>query len=389
MLVLHIMEKRPIVVTCLPYLADALEKEIRSLGYEITEKEKKAVSLLGDMNDAMRLNYYLRCANRVLFHFSSFSAKGPEQLKKQTGSLEWERFMSKDGYFSVDSFVKNKFITDSRYANLIVKDAIADRFSKMYGKRPDSGPQKEGIVIFMYWVNDEVKLYFDTSGPTLSKHGYRVNPWKAPVQENLAAALLYTTKWDGMSHFINPMCGSGTLAIEAAWMAYGIHPGRLREHYAFKKMEGFDRESWLQVKREALELGKVKKENFRIIATDRSAGAISAARQNARKAGVDHLIEFEVCDFRDTKVPPGGPGVVMMNPEYGERMGDKRHLEQVYEQIGDFFKKRCQGYTAYIFTGDLDLAKKVGLHATRKIPFLNAKIESRLLEYPVYSGSKK
>ncbi len=383
------MEKRPIVVTCLPYLADALEKEIRSLGYEITEKEKKAVSLLGDMNDAMRLNYYLRCANRVLFHFSSFSAKGPEQLKKQTGSLEWERFMSKDGYFSVDSFVKNKFITDSRYANLIVKDAIADRFSKMYGKRPDSGPQKEGIVIFMYWVNDEVKLYFDTSGPTLSKHGYRVNPWKAPVQENLAAALLYTTKWDGMSHFINPMCGSGTLAIEAAWMAYGIHPGRLREHYAFKKMEGFDRESWLQVKREALELGKVKKENFRIIATDRSAGAISAARQNARKAGVDHLIEFEVCDFRDTKVPPGGPGVVMMNPEYGERMGDKRHLEQVYEQIGDFFKKRCQGYTAYIFTGDLDLAKKVGLHATRKIPFLNAKIESRLLEYPVYSGSKK
>lgn len=383
------MEKRPIVVTCLPYLADALEKEIRSLGYEITEKEKKAVSLLGDMNDAMRLNYYLRCANRVLFHFSSFSAKGPEQLKKQAGSLEWERFMSKDGYFSVDSFVKNKFITDSRYANLIVKDAIADRFSKKYGRRPDSGPRKEDIVIFMYWVNDEVKLYFDTSGPTLSKHGYRVNPWKAPVQENLAAALLYTTKWDGMSHFINPMCGSGTLAIEAAWIAYGIHPGRLREHYAFKKMQGFDRESWLHVKREALESGKVKKENFRIIATDRSAGAVSAARQNARKAGVDHLIEFEVCDFRDTKVPPGGPGVVMMNPEYGERMGDKQHLEQVYEQIGDFFKKRCQGYMAYIFTGDMDLAKKVGLHATRKIPFLNAKIESRLLEYPVYSGSKK
>ncbi len=383
------MEKRPIVITCVPHLADVLEEEIRALGYEIVEKEKKAVTVKGGMTDVMKLNYYLRCANRVLYHFSTFSASKPDQLKKQAEHLEWERFMSPESYFSVDSFVKNKFIRDTRYANLIVKDAIADRFKKKYGKRPDSGPRKDDIVIFMHWVNQDVRFYFDTSGATLSKHGYRVNPWKAPMQENLAAAVIYGMQWDEKSHFINPMCGSGTLAIEAAWMAYGIFPGRLREHYAFKRMRGFDMQSWLKIKREALVSGKTEKGHFRIIATDRSAGAVSAARQNARKAGVDHLIEFGVCDFRDTVVPAGGPGVVVMNPEYGKRMGEKSHLEHVYEQIGDFFKQKCQGYRGYVFTGDSGLAKKVGLRTSRRIPFLSAKIESRLLEYTIYSGSRE
>jgi putative N6-adenine-specific DNA methylase len=383
------MEKRRIVVTCLPYLADVLEKEILALGYQILDKEKKAVTVKGDMTDVMKLNYYLRCANRVLYHFSSLKASGPGRLKKLTEELEWEQFMEPDVYFSVDSFVKNKMIRDTRYANLVIKDAIADRFRKRFGKRPDSGPGREGVVIFLYWVDDEVKLYFDTSGATLSKHGYRVNPWKAPMQENLAAAVIYSTAWDGMSHFINPMCGSGTLAIEAAWMAYGIYPGRLREHYAFKQMRGFDMESWLEIKRDAMAAGKSGKGRFRIIATDRSAGAVAAARQNARKAGVDNLIEFEVCDFRETKIPEGGPGVVVMNPEYGKRMGEKDHLEQLYEQIGDFFKKKCEGYKGYVFTGEPDLAKKIGLRTSRRIPFLSAKIESRLLEYIIYAGSQK
>ncbi len=388
-LLLHCMEERRIVVTCVPYLADVLEKEIRALGYPVINKENKAVTVKGDMTDVMKLNYYLRCANRVLYHFHSFKAADPGKLKKHAEQLEWEQFMAPDVYFSVDSFVKNKFIKDTRYANLVIKDAIADRFKKKFGKRPDSGPNKDNIVIFMYWVGDDVRLYFDTSGATLSKHGYRVNPWKAPMQENLAAAVVYTTEWDGMSHFINPMCGSGTLAIEAAWMAYGIYPGRLRDHYAFKKMRGFDMSSWLEIKRDALSKGKTVKSRFRIIATDRSTGAVAAARQNARNAGVDHLIEFEVCDFRETKIPPEGPGVVVMNPEYGKRMGEKSQLEQVYEQIGDFFKKKCAGYKGYIFTGEPELAKKVGLRTNRRVPFLSAKIESRLLEYIIYTGSIK
>lgn len=383
------MKKNDIVITCLPYLADALEREIHALGYQVLKKDRKAVALEGDISDAMKLNYYLRCANKVLFHFGAFKASGPDQLYKIASQLKWETIMSVDGYFSVDSFVKNISIRDNRYANLTLKDAIADRFMKLFGRRPDSGPKTSDIVIFMHWINDDVTLYFDTSGSTLSKHGYRVNPWKAPMQENLAAAVIYAIGWDRNSHLINPMCGSGTLAIEAAWMAYGVYPGRLREHYAFKKMKDFDKQSWLEIKRKALDLSIKEKLDFRIIATDRSAGAISAARQNARQAGVEHLIEFNVCDFRDTIVPPGGPGVVVMNPEYGERMGDKSQLEIVYEQIGDFYKKRCQGYSGYIFTGDLELAKKVGLRTKKRTPFLNAKIESRLLEYEIYTGSNK
>lgn len=383
------MKKRQIVVTCLPYLADALEEEIVALGYEVINKDKKAVTIEGDMHDAMKLNYYLRSANKVLFHFSSFKASGPDLLYLRATQLEWEQFMPEKGYFSIDSFVKNKFIRDTRFANLRLKDAIADRFRKKFGRRPDAGPDVNDIVIYMHWIEDNVILYFDTSGPTLSKHGYRINPWKAPMQENLAAAVVHATGWDGSGHFINPMCGSGTLAIEAAWMAYGIYPGRLRQHYAFKRMKGYDQEYWLKLKREAMESGLSEKSEIRIIATDRSAGAISAARQNARKAGVEHLIEFSVCDFEDTVVPEDGHGAVLMNPEYGERMGEKSQLGKVYEGIGDFFKNRCQGYTGYVFTGDLELAKKVGLHANRRIPFLNAKIESRLLEYPLYSGSDK
>ncbi len=383
------MKNRSIVITCLPFLADALEGEIVALGYDVLKKDSKAVTIEGNMHDAMKLNYYLRCANKVLYHFSSFRASGPDELYKYATQLEWEEFMPEKGYFSIDSFVKNKYIRDTRFANLRVKDAIADRFRKKFGLRPNTGPDVNDIVIYMHWIENDVKLYFDTSGPTLSKHGYRVNPWKAPMQENLAAAVVYATGWDGSGHFINPMCGSGTLAIEAAWMAYGIHPGRLRQHYAFKKMIGYDKEYWLKIKREAMDASVNEKGEFRIIATDRSAGAISAARQNARKAGVEHLIEFSICDYNDTVVPEEKQGIVLMNPEYGERMGDKSQLEKVYEEIGDFFKNRCQAYTGYVFTGDLELAKKVGLRTNRRIPFMNAKIESRLLEYPLYSGSDK
>lgn len=230
-------------------------------------------------------------------------------------------------------------------------------------------------------------VYLDTSGETLTKHGYRKTPVLAPLQENLACALLLASKWDKVSNFINPMCGSGTLAIEAALLAANRPPGLMRSNYGFMHLKGFDETLYLQIRKDALK--NVKKDlPYTIIATDKDKHAIEAAKNNAQTAGVDQHIQFEVCKVEDTYVPDA-PGVVMINPPYGERLGEDEELMPLYKLMGDFFKQKCKGYTGYILTSNPELAKQVGLKTSRKIPFFNARIECRLLEFDVYEGSKK
>ena len=212
-------------------------------------------------------------------------------------------------------------------------------------------------------------------------------PLKAPMQETLAAAVVLTTGWRGDTNFINPMCGSGTVAIEATLIAPGRAPGLLRGNYGFMHLKGFDESSWKTLRR------KIRAEagdrlSGRILATDISQEAIEAGKKNAMTAGVDRFIEFGVCNFSETPVPAGG-GVIVLNPEYGARLGEIEKLKETYRGIGGFFKKRCNGYTGYVFTGNPDLAKKVGLRTKRKIPFFNGPIECRLLEYDLYEGSQK
>jgi putative N6-adenine-specific DNA methylase len=207
------------------------------------------------------------------------------------------------------------------------------------------------------------------------------------MQETLAAAVVLATGWHGEAPFVNPMCGSGTIAIEAALVGIGRAPGLLRQNFGFMHVKGFDAALWERLKREAGARER-KRPGFVVVATDLDPKAVAAARKNASAAKVDRLIRFQPCDFAETEVPPGG-GVVLLNPEYGERMGEVRRLREVYGRIGDFFKKRCLGYTGYIFTGNLGLAKQVGLRTARRIPFYNSNIECRLLEYPLYPGSRK
>jgi putative N6-adenine-specific DNA methylase len=209
----------------------------------------------------------------------------------------------------------------------------------------------------------------------------------APMQETLAAAVIRATVWDGAGNFINPMCGSGTLAIEAALAGLNRAPGLFRSNYGFMHLKGFNKPLWGGLRAESRK-GAKKALDYRIIATDISKKAVAAAMKNAETAGVGRLIEFAVCDYSETLVPDGG-GVVILNPEYGERMGNLRELEGVYKGIGDFFKQKCGGYAGYIFTGNLDLAKKVGLRTKRRVEFFNAGIECRLLEYELYEGSRK
>lgn len=376
-----------IFITCHPHIGPYLSKEVNELGFNILEEGMKGVLTSGSFSDTMRLNLNLRTGNRVLFKISDFLCSTSKDLYSKAMNIEWERYIPSNGYFSVDSSIKQSAVTDSRFPNLKLKDAIVDRLRQKTSKRPDSGPFKDRVVIFMHWYSDRARIYIDTSGETISKHGYRLNPFRAPMIESLAAAAILATEWDNSTPFINPMCGSGTLAIEAALLSLKKPPGLLRNNFGFMHTKLFDPEIWKEL-RDTAKAGLKDHIKSRIIATDISPLAVRAAKENAKNAGVDSYIDFEVCDFKNTSIPEG-QGIVFLNPEYGERIGETDVLEKTYKEIGDFFKQKCGGKTGYVFTGNLDLAKNVGLRTSRRTVFLNGKIECRLLKYELYAGTKR
>jgi putative N6-adenine-specific DNA methylase len=381
------MRQTRIVITCAKGIPPFLKEEILSLKLPVRSESIAGVETEGTMEDAMRLNLCLRTGQRVLFLVEEIRARNADELYAGISRIAWEDFTSPDEYLCVTSAVDNPTIRDSRFANVKCKDAIVDRMKKKYGRRPDSGPERTGAVVDLYWKGDRCWVYLDTSGEPLYRRGYRKIPLQAPMQETLAAAVIAATGWKGTGDFINPMCGSGTLAIEAALVALNKAPGLLRKNFGFMHLRGFNRPSW-NVMLQAAKARVRKSFPGRIVATDIDPQAIRASRQHAEAAGVDRLIEFSVGDYSATPIPEGG-GVVILNPEYGERMGKVEQLKEVYQGIGDFFKKRCLGYTGYIFTGNLDLAKKVGLKARRKVPFFSSNVECRLLEYDLYEGSRR
>ena len=380
--------KSRIVITCHKWLAPALKQEVIDLGYEIEDIGQTSVTLLGTVKDCIRLNLHLRCGSQVMYSIKRFTCNSPDDLYNALLPIAWDKVIAPDGYFSVTSNVSHSSISNNLFANLRVKDAIVDYMRNKTNQRPSTGSELKGIVVNLFWKYDEAEVFIDTSGETLTKHGYRKLPGKAPMLEALAAATILSTKWNKESPFINPMCGSGTLAIEAALIATNRTPGLLRDSYAFMHLQGYQPE-WYTTEREKLDKIIKKTPGLKILATDISSQAIAIARTNANAAGVGHLITFETCDFERTTIPEGGQGVVMLNPEYGERLGVEAELEAVYARIGDFFKNKCKGYTGYIFTGNLALAKKIRLRTSRKIEFFNATIDCRLLEYELYEGTKR
>lgn len=380
-------KRSKIAITCAKGVSPFLKKEVLSLGFPVLSAGLSEVETESTMEECMRLNLFIRTGQRVLYLIDSFNAQNPDELYKRMARINWENYIPADSYFSVTSSVNNPTIKDSRFANLKCKDAIVDRINDAFGRRPDSGPERDRIVIHLYWKNDKCQVFLDTSGEPLSKRGYRKVPLEAPMQETLAAAVVMATDWEGKGNFINPMSGSGTLAIEAVMIALGRAPGLLRNNFGFMHLKGFSESSW-RILRSRVKAEEKDKLNGRIIATDISQKAIEASKKNAMTAGVERFIEFGVCHYAGTPVPGGG-GVVILNPEYGARMGEVEVLKGVYKGIGDFFKKECQGYLGYIFTGNLDLAKKVGLRTKRRLSFYNGPIECRLLEYDLYEGSRK
>jgi len=376
-----------IVITCNKRLSAYLQQEVEELGFTPTRVFQTGVELQGTVNDTIALNLNLRCGSQVLYLIKSFHAATPKELYDQLVEIEWENLIDFTGYFSVTSNVNNEHILTPLFANVKVKDAVADRIKARKGLRPNSGPELNKAVLHLYWQDDKADIFIDTSGETLAKHSYRKIPGKAPMLEALATSTIMATNWDRSSTFVNPMCGSGTLAIEAALLATDKRPGLFRMNYAFMHIMGYDETVFFTERRKLKDRAK-KETGFKIIATDISDDAIDIAKKNANTAGVEHLIDFAVCDFADTEIP-GHPGVVMFNPEYGERLGVHTKLEITYKRVGDFLKQQCKGYRGYVFTGNPDLAKKIGLRPARRIEFYNGKLDCRLFEYELYDGSKR
>lgn len=377
-----------IIITCNKRLAPYLEKEVIELGFEPLQVFSTGLELRGTAADCVRLNLNLRTASQVHYALKDFRADSPQDIYKQVYAFPWEDLLPKNGYFSVTSNVDHFTVNNFLFINVKVKDAIVDRMRSKVGERPNSGSSLDKAVIHLFWRENRVEVFLDTSGETLAKHGYRKIPGKAPMLEALAAATIMATKWDHKSPFVNPMCGSSTVAIEAVLLATNRRPGLYRSNYSFMHVNNFDEDLYAREYRALEEKIRVV-EGLTVIATDISEDAIHVSKVNAGIAGVEKMIRFAVCDFEKTELPQERPGVIYFNPEYGERLGEVAQLESTYARMGDFMKTKCKGYTGYIFTGNMELAKKIGLKASKRMEFFTAKIDCRLLEYDLYAGSKR
>lgn len=375
-----------IVITCNKRLAPFLSQEVDELGFG-HRAFQTGVEVEGTLEDCIRLNLNLRCASQVLFSLKKFTANRPEDVYTNVGKVPWEKLLDNKGYFSVTSTVDHFTVNNNLFVNVKVKDAIVDRMRDATGSRPDSGPDLGHAVIHLFWKEDHAEIFIDSSGHTLAKHGYRKIPGKAPMLEALASAAILAMKWDRKSPFVNPMCGSGTLAIEALLIATNRRPGLFRTNYGFMHVTGYREEMYA---RERQRLNEQVKEvpGLVAIATDNRQDAIDITQVNAKAAGVESMLRCRACDFAETEIPEP-PGVICINPEYGERMGEITELEGTYKRLGDFLKQKGKGYLGYVYTGNLDLAKKIGLKASRRIEFYSAKLDCRLLEFELYAGTKR
>ncbi|MFK7885146.1 MAG: class I SAM-dependent RNA methyltransferase [Phycisphaerales bacterium] len=373
-------------IACAPFTVPVLRAELDAFGFAIQGEHPTGVEIGASIEECMSLALRLRSATHVMWQLTRFRCPSPKALYREVGSFPWEQVIAVDGYFSIRAAADTPTIDNEMYPALVTKDAIADRFVKKFGRRPDAGAERSGVCLNLYWKGDRAAVFLNINGNPLSHRGYRKLPHQAPMRETLAASAVLASGYDGTTPFVNPMCGSGTLAIEAALIATNRAPGLLRSDYAVLKTElDFD-DAWKKARVDAKAVSKSGDVPL-IVATDRDPVAIEAAEKNARVAGVEQLIQFDVCEFIDTEMPED-PGHILLNPEYGERLGITDELIDTYGDIGDFFKQHCKGWTGHVFTGSSELAKKIGLRASRKQPFMNGPIECRLLSFEIFDGAR-
>jgi putative N6-adenine-specific DNA methylase len=356
-----------------------LADELRALGAADVEPGRGGVRFAGDKALLYQANLWLRTAVRVLQPILEADVSSPDDLYDAVRSRDWSQYLTPEHTLAVDCNVRDSRITHSKYAALRTKDAICDQFVERVGKRPSVDVDEPMVGLNLHIHKDHAVLSLESSGESLHKRGYRPIQTRAPLNEALAAALVLLTGWRGDRPFADPMCGSGTLPIEAAWISLLRPPGLTRKRFGFQGWMDFDRELWNSLRDEARRcVGRALPAP--ILASDVRGDAVSFAIDNARAAGIGHLLRFEKRDVREFRPPEGPPGVLLCNPPYGERLGDEKSLRGLYQALGEVFRERCGGWQVYVFAGNRRLAEAIGLEPTEQVPLFNGKIPCRLLK---------
>ncbi len=367
-------------------LEEILAAELKAIGADGIEIMNRSVAFNGDREMLYKANLHLRTATRVLMPIKEFPVPDEQKLYQQVAAINWPRYFTVKETIAVDALVSHSSLTNSLYAAQKTKDAICDRFRAEQGKRPSVDLDTPDIRINLHIHENKATISLDASGESLGHRGYRLESGTAPLSEVLAAGIVYLTGWDGTINLIDPMCGSGTIVIEAALIARNIAPGINRKDFAFLNWRGADRKLFDRLVIEAKET-IWPMPDIRIVGSDSDPKQISRAVKNARAAGVEKDILFSVKDFRDA-IPPDPPGMVITNPPYGERQKISE-TARFYALIGDRLKAAYDGYIANVFTGNLKAAKQIGLRTSRRTKLYNSPLECRLLRYELYSGSRK
>lgn len=376
------MKNQLYTATTFAGLEEVLAKELIELGADEVKTGRRSVYFSGDRKMLYKANYCLRTALRILVPVDSYKIHSVNDLYQRARNFRWEELFGINQTFAIQSTVFSDLFNNSMFASLKLKDAIVDRFRYKFGSRPSIDAQNPDVWLNLHIANGVCTISLDSSGESLHKRGYRVAQNEAPLSEVLAAGLLQLSDWDRRSELIDPMCGSGTIAIEAAMLANGIYPGKIRRNFAFRKWLDFDQKLMDQVE---AELVPAVEKPVIISASDISRRNVEIASRNAQAAGVESLIEFKISDFR-TLEPASGHPFLLFNPPYGERMAPDD--SDFYKMIGDRLKHYYSNASAWIISTPQCL-KSIGLRPSRKIPVLNGSLECSFRKYELYEGTKK
>jgi putative N6-adenine-specific DNA methylase len=366
-------------------LEDVLTNELMKLGAREIVPFKRGVSFVGDKGFMYKANLCLRTALKVLVPIYSFTATDEHVLYAKLKEFEWEDHISPNDTIAINSTVNSEIFDHSLYVSQKSKDAICDRFVDREGVRPNVDLDNPTLRIYVHIFKDQVSVSLDSSGDSLFKRGYRVDIDTAPMKEVLAAGMVLLSGWQPHLPLIDGMCGSGTLGIEAALYANNIPPGCFRKEFGFMKWRNYDAALWDKIYESSI--NRIKEDMPSIYSSDIDAIPLEMAKRNGAVAKVDDIIQYQQISFFDT-MPTKPHGTILLNPPYDERI-KMEDTNAFYKQIGDKLKKDFGGWTCWLITSNMEAAKHIGLHPSKKITLFNAALECKLLKFEMYSGSKK
>ncbi|WP_418514050.1 THUMP domain-containing class I SAM-dependent RNA methyltransferase [Corallibacter sp.] len=362
-----------------------LEKELIQLGAQDVKTGVRNVSFVGDKGFMYKANLALRTAIKILKPIKTFKVISEQDLYDQVYKMPWENYIKPTGSLAIDATVHSKVFTHSKYIALKTKDAIVDKFRDTTKERPNVDLRFPDLKINVHIDRNQCTISLDTSGESLHRRGYKMATNIAPINEVLAAGIIMLSGWDGQSDFMDPMCGSGTILAEAAMIACNIPPNLMRKEFAFERWQDWDVDLFEKIEESLLK--KTRDFHHKIIGYDKSPSAVRKAQDNIKNAHLDEFITIQHEDFFKTQKAGENKLHMVFNPPYGERLDID--MEKFYASIGDTLKQNYPGTDAWFITSNLDALKHVGLRPSRKIQLYNAKLESRLVKYVMYEGSKK